>query len=136
MFHPELFLVTTSVQNWRHEDVFAKEPVHRMILALNSNTAYLGTNPTNPFNYQKFQLNERIDYRKDLLIAVTPASTTDNKRIYYITLESLDFFLTIAMKSVLLIITIIRLWHLITHLLRRLHMTSFIVTILRRDNFL
>ena len=82
MFNPELFLVTTGVQNWRQEDVFAKEPVHRMILAMSSNTAYLGDNQTNPFNYQKFQLNENVAYRKDLLIAGTSVSITDNKRIY------------------------------------------------------
>ena len=62
-----------------------------MILAMSSNTAYLGTNRTNPFRYQKFQLNEIIVYRNDLPIAGTPVSTTDNKRIYYNTLEALDF---------------------------------------------
>ena len=58
---------------------------------MRSNTAYLGTNRTNPFRYQKFQLNEIIVYRKCLPIAETPVSTTDNKRIYYNTLEALDF---------------------------------------------
>ena len=45
---PGNFLATTGVQSWRHEDVFAKEPVRRMILAMSSNTAYLETNRTNP----------------------------------------------------------------------------------------
>ena len=88
---PRTFLATTGVQSWRQEDVFAKEPVRRMILAMSSNTAYLGTNRTNPFHYQKFQLNEIIVYRNGLPIAGTPVSTTDNKRIYYNTLEALDF---------------------------------------------
>ena len=62
-----------------------------MILAMSSNTAYLGTNRTNPFHYQKLKLNEIIVYRNSLPIAGTPVSTTDNKRIYYNTLEALDF---------------------------------------------
>ena len=88
---PRNFLATTGVQSWRQEDVFAKEPVRRMILAMSSNTAYLGSNRTNPFHYQKFQLNAIIVYRNGLPIAGTPVSTTDNKRIYYNTLEALDF---------------------------------------------
>ena len=79
------------MQSWRQEDVFAKEPVHRMILAMSSNTAYLGTNRTKPFHYQKFQLNEIIVNRNGLHIAGTPVSATDNQRIYFNTLEALDF---------------------------------------------
>ena len=88
---PRVFLATTGVQSWRQEDVFAKEPVRRMILAMSSNTAYLGTNRTNTFHYQKFQLNEIIVNRNGLPIVGTLVSTTDNKRIYYNTLEALDF---------------------------------------------
>ena len=62
-----------------------------MILAMSSNTAYLGTNRTNPFHYQKFRLKEIIVYRNGLPIAGTPVSTTDNKRIYYNSLKALDF---------------------------------------------
>ena len=87
------FLATAGVQSWRQEDVFAKEPVRRMIVAMSINEAYLGTNRTNPFHYQKFGLNKIIVYRTSLLIAGTPISTSDNKRNYYNTLEALDFFL-------------------------------------------
>ena len=78
---PRNFLAKTGVQSWRQEDVFAKEPVRRIVLAMSSNTAYLGTNRTNPFHYQNFQLNEIIVYRNGLPIAGTPVSTTDNKKI-------------------------------------------------------
>ena len=86
---PRTFLATTGVQSWRQEVVFGK--VRRMILAMSSNTAYMGTNRTKPFHYQKFQLNEIIVYQNGLPLAGTPVSTTDNKRIYYNTLEILDF---------------------------------------------
>ena len=89
-FHQEPFS-TTGVQSWRQEDVFAQEPVRRMILAMSSNTAYLGTNRKNPFHNQKIQLNEIIDYRNGLPLAGTPLSMTDTKRINYNTLEALDF---------------------------------------------
>ena len=62
-----------------------------MIVAMSTNEAYLGTNRSNSFHYQKFRLNEIIVYRNGLPIAGTPISTTDNKRIYYYTLEALDF---------------------------------------------
>ena len=87
------FLATAGVQSWRQEDVFAKEPVRRMIVAMSINEAYLGTNRTNPFHYLKFGLNEIIVYRNALPIAETPISTTDNKRIYCNTLEAHDFVL-------------------------------------------
>ena len=88
---PRTFLATTGVQSWRREDGFAKKPVRRMIVAMSTNEAYLGTNRSNRFNYQKFRLNEIIVYRNGLPFAGTPISTTDNKRIYYNTLEALDF---------------------------------------------
>ena len=90
---PKSVFATAGVQSWRQEDVFAKEPVRRMIVAMSINEAYLGTNRTNPFHYQKFGLNEIIVYRNGLPIAGTPISTSDNKRIYYNTLEALDFVL-------------------------------------------
>ena len=51
---PRTFLATTGLQSWQQEEVFAKEPVRRMTLAMSSNTAYLGTNRTNSLHYQKF----------------------------------------------------------------------------------
>ena len=64
-----------------------------MIVAMGINEAYLGTNRANPFHFQKFALNEIIVYRNGLPIAGSPISTSDNKRIYYNTLEALDFVL-------------------------------------------
>ena len=71
-FQPEFFLAEFGLQNWRQEDVFSKE-------AMISNKAYLGTNRTNPFQYQNVQLNEIIVYQNGLPIARTPVSATHNK---------------------------------------------------------
>ena len=88
---PRTFLATTGVQSWRQEDVFSKEPVRRMIIAMTTTQAYLGTNRTNRFHYRPFNLSEVIIYRNGLPIVRTPISTTQRKRIYFKTIEALDF---------------------------------------------
>ena len=37
---PKIFLATAGVQSWRQEDVFAKQPVRRMIVAMSINEAH------------------------------------------------------------------------------------------------
>ena len=84
---PRTFLATTGIRCWSHEDIFSKEPVRRMA----TNQAYLGTNRTNPFHYQKFNLSQIVVYRNGQHIVGTPVSITFNHRIYFKTLEALDF---------------------------------------------
>ena len=88
---PRTFLATTGIISWSHEDIFSKEPVRRMIIAMATNQAYLGTNRTNPFHYQKFNLSQIVFYRNGQPIVGTPVSTTLNHRIYFNTPEALDF---------------------------------------------
>ena len=64
-----------------------------MIVATSINEANLVSNRTNPFQYQKFELKEIIVFRNGLPFDGTPISTSDNGRIYYNTLEALDFVL-------------------------------------------
>ena len=54
---PRTFLATTGIRSWSHEDIFSKKPVRRMIVAMATNQAYIGTNCTNHFHYQKFNLS-------------------------------------------------------------------------------
>ena len=56
-----------------------------------TNQAYLGTNCTNSFHYQKFNLSQIVVYRNGQPIVGTPVSTTFNHRIYFKTLEALEF---------------------------------------------
>ena len=65
---PRTFLATTGIRRWSHEDIFSKEPVRRMIIAMATNQAYLGTNPTNSFQYQKFNLSQIVVHRINLLM--------------------------------------------------------------------
>ena len=87
------FFATVGKQNWRQEDVFAKEPVRRMIVAMSISEAYLSTNRTKPFHNQKFGLNDIIVYRNVSPIAGTSISISDKKRGFYKTLEAFDFVL-------------------------------------------
>ena len=88
---PRTFLATAGIRSWRQEDVFSKEPVRRMIIAMTTNQAYLGTNRTNPFHYQKFGLSQIVIYRNGIPIVGTPIVTTHDERVYFNTLEALDF---------------------------------------------
>ena len=58
---PRTFLATTGLRRWSHEDIFSKEPVRRMVIAMATNQAFLGTNRTNPFHYQKFNFSQIVE---------------------------------------------------------------------------
>ena len=62
-----------------------------MIIAIATNQPYLGTSHTNPFHHQKFNLSQIVVYRNGQSTVGTPVSTTFNNRIYFSTLEALDF---------------------------------------------
>ena len=79
------------MRSWNHEDISSKESVRRMVIAITTNQAYLGTNVTNPFHYQKFNLSPFVVYRNGQPIIGIPVSSNFNHRIYFNTLEALDF---------------------------------------------
>ncbi|XP_075253281.1 uncharacterized protein F54H12.2-like [Convolutriloba macropyga] len=85
------FLATAGQQSWKQEDIFTKEPIRRLIVAMCRSDAFIGTNTLNPFSYQKFDLNEIIIYRNGFATAGTPISTTDNKRLYYNSMAALAY---------------------------------------------
>lgn len=85
------FLATRGQLSWKHEDVFTREPIRRLAIAMNTNEAFLGTNVTNPFHYQKFDLEEIVIYRNGLPVAGTPLSTTSDKRLYFNSMNALAY---------------------------------------------
>ena len=88
---PRTFLATTGIRSWNHEDIFSKEPVRRIKIAMATNQAYVRTNRTNLFHYQNINLSHIVVYRNGQPIVATPFSTTFNHRNYFNTLETLDF---------------------------------------------
>ena len=85
------FLATVGIRCWRQEDAFLKEPVRRMIIARTTTQAYLGTNRTNPLHYQKIDRSQIFIYRNRLPIVGNLIVLTYEKRVYFNTLETLDF---------------------------------------------
>ena len=85
------FLATMGQQSWKHEDIFTKEPIRRLIIALCAGDAFNGTNTVNPFNYGKFGLREITVFRNGFATAGTPMSTIDNKRLYYNSMSALAY---------------------------------------------
>ena len=88
---PRTFLATTGIRSWSHENIFSKKPVRGVVIAMATNQAYHGTNRTNPFHCQNFNLSQIVVYRNGQPILGTLVSTTFNQRIYFNTLEALDF---------------------------------------------
>ena len=87
----QTFLATRGVHSWRQEDVFSKEPVRKMAIAMSSNQAYLGSNRTTLFHYHKFGLSQIVIYLNGLPIVRTPKTTNFEIRLYINKLEALDF---------------------------------------------
>ena len=83
------FLATAGQRSRQQGDLFAREPVRQFIIALNTNNAFLGTNRTKSFHYQKFGLEQVTLRRIGLPIGSTPTSTQDQKRLFFNTLSAL-----------------------------------------------
>ena len=73
-------LASTGLQSWKQEDIFAREPIRRLAICLNTNEAILGNNMENPFHFQNFDLQQIYIFCNGLPVADSPISTTDNKR--------------------------------------------------------
>ena len=85
------FLATAGQQSWKQEDIFTKEPIRRLIIAMSASAAFIGTNTENPFSFRKFGQNEITVYRNGFATAGTPMSTRDDKRLYFNSMGALAF---------------------------------------------
>ena len=52
------FLALTGLHSWKQKDIFALEPFRRLAICLNTNEAFLGNDKENPFQFQKFELEQ------------------------------------------------------------------------------
>lgn len=89
---PKVFLMTRGILSWSQEDVFNKEPVRRFAIAMCLNNAFVGSNRSNPYHYQKYDLQQITVYRNGMPVAGTPLHTVDNKRMYFNSLSALAYF--------------------------------------------
>ena len=74
------FLASTGLHSWKQEDIFAREPIRRLALCLNTNEAFLG-----------FDLHQIYIYRNGMPVADSPISTNDDKRLYFNTISDLAY---------------------------------------------
>ena len=85
------FLATAGQRSWKHEDIFTKEPIRRLIVVLCRSNTFIGTNNINPYHYQKFDLSEITVYRNGFATAGTPMLTNDNNNLYYNSMSALAY---------------------------------------------
>ena len=85
------FLASTGLHSWKQEDIFARDPIRRLAICLNTNEAFLGNNRQNPFHFRKFNLEQIYVYRNGLPVADSPISTADDKRLYFNTISDLAY---------------------------------------------
>ena len=67
----------------KQEINFAREPICRLAICLNTNEAFLGNNRQKPINFLKFDPEQIYNYRNNLPVADSPISTLDCKRLYF-----------------------------------------------------
>ena len=91
-YFQKTFLASTGLHSWKQEDIFAREPIRRLAICLNTNEAFLGNNRRNPLHFRKFNLEQIYVYRNGLPVAVSPISTADDKRFYFNTISDLAYF--------------------------------------------
>ena len=48
------------------------------MIAMNTNAVFVGSNNSNPFHYQKFDLSEVVIYKNGMPLVDTPLSTVEN----------------------------------------------------------
>ena len=85
------FLDSTGLQSWKQEDVFSREPIQRLAICPNTNEAFSGSKQLNPFQFRKFNLEQICIYRNGFPVADSPINTTDDKRLYFITMSDLAY---------------------------------------------
>lgn len=88
---PKTFIIPNGQNSWKHEDIFMREPIRRMAIAMNTNAAFGISNRGNPYNYQKFDLRSITLNRNGVVIAGTPLNTEHNGHVYFNSLGALAF---------------------------------------------
>ena len=78
------FVIPNGQNQYIHETIFNNDLIRRLAIAMNSNTAFTGSLKTNPFHYQKFDL-EHIRLVRGSQVIVD-LDTTQIKQSYITTL--------------------------------------------------
>ena len=85
------FLASTGLHSWKQEDIFAREPIRRLVLCLNTNEAFLGNKTQNPFHFRKLDWEQIYIYRNGNPVADSLISTNTDERLYFNTLSDFAY---------------------------------------------
>ena len=88
---PKSYGIPTGTIEHTFDDVFNRQPISRVVVAMNTETNFIGNSKTNPFHYQKFGLAKITIEREGQLVGGTPLFVNHtNVRAYYNTLKALE----------------------------------------------
>ena len=83
------FIITARQNHFIQENIFNSAPIRRVSIAINTNSAFIGSFTENPFWYQQFDLRQiRILRRGQLNVDF---DTADNCRLYVTTMKAMNF---------------------------------------------
>jgi hypothetical protein len=71
------------------EDIFNAAPIRRLVVAMNQIPQFSGSIGSNPYHYQKFDLNRVLLYREGQAVGTTPLVLESNTRAYFNTIKAL-----------------------------------------------
>ena len=83
------FIIPSRQNQFIQENVFNNAPIIRIAVAMNTNSAAVGSFDENPYNYQQFYLRELRIIRGG--IAITSLDTTSPCRPYVTTMKAMQF---------------------------------------------
>ena len=83
------FIIPSRQNQFIQENIFNNAPVHRIAIAMNTNSAFTGSYTENPFWYQQFDLRHIILLRGGQ--PVVNFDGADNCRLYVRTMKAMNF---------------------------------------------
>ena len=85
----DTFIIPARQNQFIQENIFNNAPIHRVAIAMNTNSAFTGSFTENPFWYQQFDLRQFILLRGGQLFV--DFETAGNCRLYMTTMKAVNF---------------------------------------------
>ena len=85
----KIFIVPARQNQFIQENVFNNAPIRRVVIAMNTNSAFTGSFTDNPFLYQQFDLRQITRLRGGQ--PIVDFDTADNFRLYLTTMKAMNF---------------------------------------------
>ena len=83
------FIIPARLKQFLQENIFNNAPIRRIPMAMNTNSAFIGSFTENPFWYQHFKLRQIIILRVGQ--PIIDFDTADNFRLYVTTMNAMNF---------------------------------------------